>query len=221
MIRRLKIKLLMLAMLPVLGFSHPAAASEGSPASLEGGSPASKRGSSASERGSSASEKGSPATAKQSAQTSRSASKLADGLYLVLRSSHEQKSIEPLGETEKLLPNDFHLLEPAERESVVYLVLQTKAFVPLILGSNPSEDTEEATGKPRLQLQLAEDQKGPLEEFTRAHLGETVAIVIGGDVVTTHKVKSAVTGGRLQITRCTKHGCETLYTNLLKNHPKS
>jgi preprotein translocase subunit SecD len=97
------------------------------------------------------------------------------------------------------------------------LVLQTKPFVPFLLAAAPAEDKEEGTGKPRLQLQLAEDQKGPLEEFTRAHLGQTVAIVIGGDVVTTHKVKSAITGGRLQITRCTKHGCETLFTRLLKD----
>lgn len=148
-------------------------------------------------------------------------SKLPDGLYLVLRSADQEKRVAPVSENETLLANDFHFLEPAEREPVVYLVVQSKPFIPFSLGSDPAEDREEVTGKPRLLLQLSEDQKGPLEEFTRTNLGKTVAIVIGGDVVTSHKVKSAITGGRLQVTRCTEHGCETLFTKLLKNHPKS
>jgi hypothetical protein len=149
------------------------------------------------------------------------AGKLADGLYLVLRSAREAKSLEPIADTEKLVANDFHLLEAAEREPVLYMVLQTKPFVPLLLGANPKEDKEESTGKPRLQLELAEGEKAPLEEFTREHFGGTVAIVIGGDVVTFHKVKAVITGGRLQITRCTKHGCEVLYTRLLKDRPET
>ena len=158
---------------------------------------------------------------KQPARLTTKTEKLSDGLYLILRSAHERKSLRPLGETEKLVANDFHFLEPAEREPVIYLVLQSKPFVPLILGSNPSEDKEESTGKPRLQLQLAEDQQALLEEFTRAHMGEMIAIVIGGDVVSTHKVKSVILGGRLQITRCTKHGCQTLFTNLLMSRSKN
>lgn len=164
-----------------------------------------------------ASEDGSSAERRQQAKLSAPAKELADGLYLVVRSAHDQRQVEPLSANEIVIANDFHLLEPAEREPLIYLVLQRNAFVPLVLGAPPTEDKEAATGKPRLQLQLAEDQKGPLEAFTRAHLGETLAIVIGGNVVTTHKVKSVISGGRLQITRCTKHGCETLYTTLLQN----
>src|SRR5262249_2340942 len=123
--------------------------------------------------------------------------------------------LQPLGAAEKLITDDYHFLEPAEREPIRYLVLQTKPFVPLILASDPREDREDS-GKPRLQLQLAADQAAPLEEFTRSNLGGTVAIVIGGEIVTTHKVKTPITGGRLQITRCTEHGCETLFTKLLK-----
>jgi preprotein translocase subunit SecD len=193
MVRPLKFSLLVFALLAIIGFFHPATASDKEPAAM----------------------------VKQPAPTSTQKNKLADGLYLVLRSAHEPKIIEPLGAAEQLVPNDFHFLEPDEREPVVYLVLQTKPFVPLILGSDPCEDREQATGKPRLQVELAEDQKRPLEDFTRAHLGQTIAIVVGGDVVTAHKIKSVITGGRLQITRCTKHGCETLFTSLLKNHSKS
>src|SRR5688572_15664343 len=77
-----------------------------------------------------ASGEGTPAATNQAASVSAVESNLADGLYLVLRSSHEVKKLEPLGETERLLTNDFHFLEPAERERVIYLVVQTKPFVP-------------------------------------------------------------------------------------------
>jgi len=149
------------------------------------------------------------------AQVAGIASVLPDGLYLVLRSSDTVVKLLPVGKTERLLSDNFHFLEPAEREPIRYLVLQTTPFVPLILASDPKEDREDS-GKPRLQLQLAEDQAGPLEDFSRSNLGGTVAIVIGGEIVTTHRIKSAITGGRLQITRCTEHGCETLFTKLLK-----
>lgn len=192
MLRQLIPKLLVLVALPILGCFHKTFASEESPT----------------------------AQINQTAPVSTPAKSLADGLYFVVRSAHEPNSVEPLVETERLVANDFHLLEPEEREPVVYLVLQTKPFVPLILGTNPTEGKEDGTGKPRLQLQLAENQIKPLEDFTRLHMGETVAIVIGGDVVTCHKVKSAITGGRLQVTRCTEHGCYTLYTKLLKSHAK-
>lgn len=146
---------------------------------------------------------------------------LDDGLYLVLRQGPEQKSVEPILKNEQMIANDFHLLEPEEREPTVYTVLQKSPFVPLILGAPPKEDTEENSKKPRLQLQLADEHKKTLENFTREHMGKTVAIVIGGDVVTCHKVKSAITGGALQITRCTKHGCETLFTTLLKKRTQN
>lgn len=146
---------------------------------------------------------------------------LDDGLYLVLRQGPWQKSMEFVGKNEQLVANDFHLLEPEEREPTVYMVLQKSPFVPLILGAPPKEDTEENSNKPRLQLQLSDQHVKTLEDFTREHMGQTVAIVIGGDVVTCHKVKSAITGGALQITRCTKHGCETLFTTLLKNRTKN
>lgn len=146
-------------------------------------------------------------------------SKLGDGFYLILRSDEDKEKLKPAGENETLIVNDFHLLEPEERQPPLYLVLQSKPFIPIILGADPREDKEESTGKPRLSLQLREDQVGPLEEFTRLHVGGRVAIVIGGDVVSMHKIKTAITGGRIQITRCTEHGCYTLFTRLLKDRP--
>lgn len=146
---------------------------------------------------------------------------LPNGLYLVLRSSRDSKTLEPIREDEMAVAQDFHLLEPEEREPTMNHVLQVKPFIPFDLDAPPKEDTEEGTNKPRLQLKLTESQIKPLETFTRQHLGETVAIVIGDEIVTTHKIKSAIEGGRLQIVRCTKHGCETLFTRLLRDTSKN
>src|SRR6202034_3427547 len=93
-----------------------------------------------------AAEPSSDSAAKQ--KQSAPESNLADGLYAVVRSAHEAKSVEPVAQTETLVANDFHLLERAEREPVLYMVLQTKPFVPLSLAAAPQEDKEESTGKP-------------------------------------------------------------------------
>ena len=143
--------------------------------------------------------------------------KLRDGLYHVLRQNHERQALFPLAPGERLLINDFHFLEPQEREEPSYVVLATSPSVSFLLASKPDEDTEKDSGKPRLQLQLAESQKNVLAEFTRANLGQPVAVVIDGEIVTIHKVKSVITEGKLQIVRCTKHGCETLFSKLLND----
>jgi preprotein translocase subunit SecD len=122
----------------------------------------------------------------------------------------------PLQDNQIVVLNDFRLLEPLERETPIFLKLQKAPFVPLLINGKPLEDKEEGSNKPRLQLTLEDEQIEPLKQFTDTNLGKTVAIVIGGEVVSTHKIRTAITGGRLQITRCTKHGCETLYTRLLK-----
>lgn len=141
---------------------------------------------------------------------------LSNGLYLVVASDRIKKHLLPPQDDQIVVLNDFRFLEPLERETPIFLKLQKAPFVPLLINGKPVEDKEEGSNKPRLQLTLEDGQIEPLKQFTTKNLGKTVAIVIGGDVVSTHKIRTAITGGRLQITRCTKHGCETLFTRLLK-----
>lgn len=143
------------------------------------------------------------------------ASKLPDGLYRVVRLSNDH--VGELANGERLLVNDFHFLDPAERQAKEFVVLQTEPFIPFILSESPSQD-KDCQGKPKLFLQLDEAQIKPLEEFTRQNTGQKVAIVIGGDIVTIHKVREAITGGKIQITRCTDNGCQAIYTEIAKKH---
>jgi len=140
---------------------------------------------------------------------------LVDGLYLVLRQADDPKQLQPVADTETLLVNDGRFLEQAERNPVEYAVLDTKAFVPFALNGTPRED-HESSGKPRLQIQFAPKQALALEQLTGENVGRTIAIVVGGEIVTCHKIKEAIKGGCLQITRCTKTGCALIYSQLLK-----
>lgn len=141
--------------------------------------------------------------------------KLPDGLYRVIRLAGEGKLVGQLSRGERLLVNDFHFLEPAERQGKEYVVLQVEPFIPFMLAESPTKD-KDSQGKPKLFLQLDEVQIKPLEEFTRQNTGQKVAIVIGGEIVTVHKVREAITGGRIQITRCTDNGCQAIYTEIAK-----
>ena len=111
------------------------------------------------------------------------------------------------------------MFEAEERQPTKYVVIEPEPFVPLILGEAPNREKDDK-GKPNLLLKLAKDQVKPLDDFTTKHLGGTVAIVIGGDIVTMHKIKAAIKGGLIQITRCSDHGCQVIYTELQKDRQK-
>lgn len=140
---------------------------------------------------------------------------IPDGFYLMQREAKVPKELEPMKESEILIINDYEFLSPEERGETSYVVIDKNCFIPLILKEEPIKE-KDAEGKPKLSIALAEDQIAPLEKFTRENVMKNVAIVIGGKVVTTHKIRVPIVGGKLQITRCTDHGCEALYTELLK-----
>jgi len=140
---------------------------------------------------------------------------LVDGFYLIHREASSQKELAPLKKGERILIYDYEFIAPEERGETSYIVLNNSDFIPIILAGQPTKENDQQ-GKPKLSISLAEDQVKPLEKFTRDNVMKGVAIVIGGKVVTTHKIREPIIGGKLQITRCTDHGCEALYTELQK-----
>lgn len=141
---------------------------------------------------------------------------LANGLYLVLRDAENAKLLEPVGPSERILIDDGHLLEPTQPnqpDKPRFVVLSTEHFIPIVLAQKPTKKFD-AQGKKQLLLELAKSQVIPLETFTRENCGRSVAIVIGNQVVTVHKVREQIKGGKMQITRCTDNGCDVLYTEL-------
>jgi len=83
----------------------------------------------------------------------------------------------------------------------------------MVLGKNPEKKIHE-NGNPSLHLQLEKKYIDQLEKFTGDNVNKSVAVVIGGKIVTIHKIRCAIEGGRIQITRCNDSACEVLYTEL-------
>jgi preprotein translocase subunit SecD len=138
---------------------------------------------------------------------------LPNGIYLILKEEATREKLEPVGKSQRILVKDDHFLEPADRGETSYLLVSDDSFIPIILGGNPEKGKDEK-GRPKLLLTLEKNQIKPLEEFTTKNVNKSVAIVIGKDVVTTHKIRQPIIGGRMQITRCTDNGCEAIYTQL-------
>lgn len=146
--------------------------------------------------------------------TSRRAD-LPNGFYLVLRESPDNKHVRAAGKNEVILVNDYRFLAPEERDTAEYLVIDRTQFIPFEMKGLPDKQRDER-GRPKLLVTLSESQIKPLEDFTSKYAGRQVVIVVGGEVVTKHKIREAIKGGLIQITRCTDNGCEAIYTELVK-----
>lgn len=145
--------------------------------------------------------------------TNTETNSLVDGLYLIQREANSEKDLGSIKDAEKILVNDYEFIAPEERGETSYIVVSKNSYVPIILAGEPVKSNDQ-TGKPKLEISLAQDQVLPLEKFTTENVMKSVAIVIGGKVVTMHKIRVPIVGGKMQITRCTDHGCEALYTQL-------
>lgn len=140
---------------------------------------------------------------------------LPNGLYLVFNESDDGKKLSPVNK-QQIVVYDYEFFPAADRDPATYLTISTEEYIPLSLAVEPQRE-KDTQGKPKLMLQLANDQITPLEEFTTRNLGKAVAIVIGSKVVTKHKIKEAIKGGKMQITRCSDNGCDILYSQLKQN----
>lgn len=157
-------------------------------------------------------------TEKESALTAedkndKPASQLKDGFYLIIKEAETRDALPSLSEKETVLINDYEFLDPSEREKPSFIVVSSESFVPFIFSNAPAKDRDEK-GRTKLLLELADDQVKHLEQFTETNNGKSVAIVVGGKVVTTHKIREPIREGKLQITRCSDFGCDVLFTQL-------
>ena len=140
---------------------------------------------------------------------------IADGIYLVKEMASSVSGLSSPNINE-LIVNYNHDFIDDKDDPIQYYLLQADPFVPLVISSKPIiKGTPERLNE--LNIVLAEKYSELLEDFTRNNIGGIVAIVIDGEAVTRHKIRTAVTGGRLKITRCTDHACESLFTALIDN----
>lgn len=139
---------------------------------------------------------------------------LPDGIYLLLQVFPDSQSIKDV--QGRVIPYSHHFLDDNSSGQPFFLDIDPAQYVPLTLSSPPDSVTQ-PDQRIHLMLSLTPEAKKDLATFTGRNLNKRVAIVIGGNGVTKHKVRSKIDGGKLQITRCTDNACEYLFFELRDN----
>jgi preprotein translocase subunit SecD len=124
-----------------------------------------------------------------------------DGVYAVQRDGPREKDVLPLKDGEVLLVDRHRYVKQDANEPPRFLVVRSAPEVALDLAGEPKA-VEEAGEVVRILLKLRPKAAAALERLTRDHRGRQVAIVVGGEVVTVHKVRDVIKGGDVQITSC-------------------
>jgi len=134
-------------------------------------------------------------------------------MYLVLRRGGTAAEVGPVGAEEVRMPYARRFAPPGQTEPPEVLVLTREPAVLLELASPPEGDTAQACSVP-VRLELVPSQAQALARFTGQNQGRSAAIVVGGEVVTVHKIRSAVEDGRMQVTCCSPGACGYLMQQL-------
>jgi preprotein translocase subunit SecD len=127
--------------------------------------------------------------------------KLPDGVYAVRRDSVREQDVLPLQDGEALVVNRHGYLKQGQGEPPAHVVVRETPDVVLDLARAPEAVTE-AGEVVRILLKLRPDAATALERLTSDPQCRQVAIVLGGEVVTMHKVREPIRGGDVQITSC-------------------
>jgi len=140
---------------------------------------------------------------------------LPNGVYAVLREGLTREEVQLSKVPHLIFLYDRKYSESDKNEPPKYVALDTSFFVPLVLAGPPDTEKDDR-GWTLLNVTLAREHVKSLENFTRVHLGGRVAIVVDGEIITIHKVRTVIQDGRAQITRCRDDACQTLRVKLAR-----
>jgi preprotein translocase subunit SecD len=152
-------------------------------------------------------------------QPESSPKKLPDGVYAVQRESLREKNLLPLKAGEALTVHRGRYLKKDDEQPPRFLVVRSLPDVKLDLADAPNA-VNEGGDSLRILLKLRPPAATALERLTRDRLGGQIAIVLGGEVVTMHKIREVIQGGDVQITSCAAGAAEYLLEQL-RAHQKS
>lgn len=140
---------------------------------------------------------------------------LANGIYLL--EDQFKDTISYTGE-DQIIPYVHDFLDSTSEEEIYFFVIDTTEFIPLDLKEKP-EGVAQKDQRIHLMLSLSDVAAQQMASFTEKHIGKHIALVIGGKAYTKHKIREKITGGKLQISRCTDNACEQLLVELKNNYP--
>jgi preprotein translocase subunit SecD len=127
--------------------------------------------------------------------------KLPTGVYAVERDSRVKNDLLPLKAGEVMLVNHYRYVKNDARAAPRYLVVRSTLAMHLDLAAAPRAD-KSGEVVTRISLKLRPEAARSLEKLTQDRQGGSLAIVVAGDVVTMHKIRSIIRGGDVQITNC-------------------
>jgi preprotein translocase subunit SecD len=119
---------------------------------------------------------------------------LANGVYAVEESSAKAKNL---------------VIRQYEGKDIV---LDTANFAPLVFDGKP-----EINRDPRgswLMIQLAPEAAKRLEDLTRSHLNQRIAVVVSDKILSAPTVRSVIKDGKARLTPCEDESCDTLLRQL-------
>jgi preprotein translocase subunit SecD len=149
---------------------------------------------------------------------------ISDGFYLVTKIDTVATQLSTLSSNEIVI-SFSKLFEEYNSDEFRRIIIDTTEFVPLELEKSPSTEQQplvagSTENKKKLLLTLTKEAGEKLKTFTAKHLMSKVVIVVDGEALTMHKIREAITGGQVQITRCNDNACEILYVKLKDNVKK-
>lgn len=141
---------------------------------------------------------------------------LESGLYLVHATINNPANVRNLPAGYRLVTYSYEHLatRDGEQRSVEHLILKNTADVRFTLSGDPEIAETSDKYEHSISISLTEEAARQLQKFTAANLMRRVALVAGGKILTTHKIRSEIVGGKLQITRCNDNGCQYIYNSL-------
>lgn len=140
---------------------------------------------------------------------------LKNGMYAVAATATSKEQVQAPQKMHRILVYEDKFSGSESPDPPLFVALETSRYVPLVL-ELPPEALKQPDGRTYLNVTLKKEHVEALEEFTREHLGGRVAIVLGGEIITMHKVRTVITGGKMMITRCMDDGCELIMSRLRK-----
>jgi preprotein translocase subunit SecD len=146
------------------------------------------------------------------------AKKLPSGIYKVIKEGTDEKAIKPTKDDETVAVNNHRYLKKDAKEAPVYLIVHKQPDVPLVLAQEP-EVVKDEKGL-QIRLKLHADHAKSMEQLTRDNKGSAVAVIIGGEVVTVHKIRDTITSGAVQVTNCNEEAGAYLVKQLKELSPK-
>jgi preprotein translocase subunit SecD len=142
--------------------------------------------------------------------------KLPDGVYAVLRDAAKEKDVRPLKDGEVLINYRPRFLKKDDPTPPRFLVVRDKPAVTLDLAGEPKA-VKEGEEVVRILMKLWPKAAAALERLTNDQRGRPIAIVLGGEVVSAHKVREVIKGGEVQITSCAPGGASYLLEQLRRH----